>query len=255
MSGTDYEKIAHLYDVYVQLDFDLQLFLSEAAQVSGEVLELMSGTGRLSLPLIESGVSLTCVDSSRPMLDVLRQKIEAKGLSAALVEMDVCKLNLGKKYELVLLPFHSFAEIQTESDQRRALRKIYEHLSDGGRFICALHNPSVRMKTVNGRKKLIGKYQLDEAGGDLVVWSIENYDVKTKLVTAHQCYEKYDPDGKPLEKIFVDIQFRLIDKSTFTDMIETEGFEVDALYGDYLKNEYREEVSPVMIWCLRKSTV
>jgi|GEM_PF-3676911 len=51
-NANDYTKIAELYDAYVKETFDIPFFLKEAKQSSGEVLELMSGTGRVSIPLL-----------------------------------------------------------------------------------------------------------------------------------------------------------------------------------------------------------
>jgi 2-polyprenyl-3-methyl-5-hydroxy-6-metoxy-1,4-benzoquinol methylase len=56
--------IADLYDVYVTTTVDVPFFLEELKTTSGPVLELMAGTGRLSLPLAEAGARLTCVDIS-----------------------------------------------------------------------------------------------------------------------------------------------------------------------------------------------
>jgi hypothetical protein len=58
----DFDRVADLYDVYVRFSDDIPFFLEACANAGGTVLELMCGTGRLSLPLIEAGVALTCVD-------------------------------------------------------------------------------------------------------------------------------------------------------------------------------------------------
>lgn len=74
----DYSGIAHLYDSYVRFKDDIPFFLEECRKVQGPVLELMAGTGRVSLPLAEAGVELTCVDSSGPMLEVLRRRLAGR---------------------------------------------------------------------------------------------------------------------------------------------------------------------------------
>ena len=81
MPAMDYRKVASVYDTYVRTEFDVPFFIEEA-RAGESVLELTSGTGRLSIPLIEAGVKLTCLDSSREMLSVLRQKLAAKSLEA-----------------------------------------------------------------------------------------------------------------------------------------------------------------------------
>lgn len=109
-SALDYEQIAHLYDSYLRFTDDLPFFLEDCSKIDGSVLELMCGTGRISIPLLEAGVSLTCVDASSAMLSILRQKLTARGLSAAVVQADVTGLKLDSTFDLVVLPFQSFHE-------------------------------------------------------------------------------------------------------------------------------------------------
>jgi len=64
----DYDRVADVYDLYVTSDLDVGFYIQEAGKVRGKVLELMCGTGRVSIPLLEAGVDLTCVDASAGML-------------------------------------------------------------------------------------------------------------------------------------------------------------------------------------------
>ena len=64
MQYNDYDIVADIYDTYVPVDDDLDFFISETKKSPGEVLELMSGSGRVSIPLLKAGVKLTCVDIS-----------------------------------------------------------------------------------------------------------------------------------------------------------------------------------------------
>src|SRR5512141_639103 len=128
-----YDRVADVYDTYVVVVFDIPFFVAEARSCSGEVLELMSGTGRVSVPLVEAGVRLTCVDISAGMLAVLRDKLARRGLSASVFQRDVCELDLGKTFDLIMIPFHSFSEIVSPDDERRALQRIRAHLSPDGR--------------------------------------------------------------------------------------------------------------------------
>jgi hypothetical protein len=57
MEINNYDYIADLYDIYVPVTFDIDFFVRETKKSSGEVLELMSGTGRVSIPLLEAGVN------------------------------------------------------------------------------------------------------------------------------------------------------------------------------------------------------
>ncbi|HSF38834.1 MAG TPA: class I SAM-dependent methyltransferase [Thermoanaerobaculia bacterium] len=250
MPAMDYSRVAHLYDAYARADFDIPFFLEEARGASA-VLELMAGTGRVSIPLAEAGVPLTCVDSSPEMLALLRHKLDEKGLSAAILEMDVSDSTVEGPFDLVILPFHSFSEILDLEDQRRALRGIRSCLADGGRFICPLHNPPIRLRTVDGRPLLRGRYPLPD--GTLFLWAYEERAPGSPIVSGAQFYEIYDAGGALREKTFVDLRFYLHEPASFRTLVESEGFEVRSLYGDYARAPFEEATSPVMIWVLEKA--
>ncbi len=97
--------------------------------MGGKVLELMCGTGRVSIPLLEAGVDLTCVDASEGMLARLKDRLRARNLEARVVQADVRRLDLGEEgFELALIPSHSFSELVSSRDQLLALRD-YPHLT------------------------------------------------------------------------------------------------------------------------------
>ena len=251
MPAMDYSKIAELYDIYAATSIDVPFFIQEA-QAHSSVLELMSGTGRLSIPLIEAGVHLSCLDSSSEMLAMLQSKLKAKKLSAPVYEMDVCSMSLPARYDLIIIPFNSFAEISDLEKQGEALKAIHTHLTDRGHFICTFHNPSVRLKGVDGQIRVRGRFPLPEKNGTLVLASFESYSPVTRLVTGAQFYELYDTGGLLISKRYLELQFYVHDRESFETLALANGFEVTALYGDYSRNEFDAGRSPFMIWSLRK---
>lgn len=251
MTAMDYSQVAHWYDAYVKTDIDVPFFVKEA-QKSDRLLELTSGTGRLSIPLLEAGVSLTGVDNSPEMLAILRQKLAAKGLSANVYEMDMCNLTLQEKFDLIIIPFNSFSEILSIDEQRQALKGIWNCLTEKGRFICTLHNPPIRLKSVNEQLMLRGKYSLPNED-TLFLWSVEECDRQNSLVRGTQFWELYDRNGVMQHKNFLDVQFYLHQQSEFQQLAESQGFHQVNLYGDYTYSEFQESTSPFMIWVLDKN--
>jgi SAM-dependent methyltransferase len=249
MPAMDYSRVAEFYDVYVKTDFDVSFFREEAKEAS-HVLELMSGTGRLSVPLMEAGVRVTCVDNSPEMLAVLQKKLAEKALSACLHEIDVCDLSLKGPFDLIIIPFHSFAEILDHDDQRKALAGIRRLLPETGRFICTLHNPPVRLRSVNEQLTQMGKHPLPDGQGMLFLSAVQHYDAANHVVRGTQFYEVYDTDGVMRSKSFIDIHFCLHEKDAFQELVQSEGFEVLNLYGDYSHGVFEEDTSPFMIWVL-----
>jgi ubiquinone/menaquinone biosynthesis C-methylase UbiE len=114
----DYDRVADIYDLYVTSDLDIGFFVEEAGKVRGKVLELMCGTGRVSVPLLEAGVDLTCVDASEGMLARLEERLRARKLEARVLRADVRHLDLGEEeeFDLALIPFHSFSELVSPRD-------------------------------------------------------------------------------------------------------------------------------------------
>jgi SAM-dependent methyltransferase len=250
-NSIDWARVADLYDTYVRTDLDIPFFLNQARKTTGKVLELMSGTGRVALPLIEAGVRLTCVDASAEMLAILRTKLAERNLSAPVYQMDVRALKIATRFDLIFIPFHSFAELPSPEDQRQTLARISEHLADNGRFICTLHNPRVRLKRVDGQLRSWGKYPFKDHG-TLLFWGLENYDSDTHLVNGWEFFEEYDSNGILRSKRAVELHFRVVEKQEFEDLAKATGFKVVALYGDYACSTFDEATSPFMIWVLQK---
>ncbi len=250
--SNDYARVANLYDSYIRTTFDVPFFLNEAKKTKGQVLELMSGTGRVSLPLIEAGIRLTCVDLSREMLSVLRAKLRQRGLDACTHQMDVRELDLAEQFELIFIPFHAFAEILSPADQQKTMRAIHRHLTGTGQFICTLHNPPVRLKHVDGQLRLWGKYPLEKNNGLVLMWVREEYAADRRTVNVFEFLEEYDAHGVMQLRTLLEVAYCPIRKSEFQQMAESSGFRVVALYGDYDYAEFQEETSPYMIWVLEK---
>jgi SAM-dependent methyltransferase len=249
----DYGPVAHLYDSYVQVDFDLRFFQEEAERVSGPVLELMAGTGRVTAAILERDVRLTCVDISPSMLKVLKRKLKATGRHPHVVCADIRKLPLDCDHELAIIPFNSFSELTEAGDRRQALAEIRRALVQGGRFICTLHNPAVRARTLDGSQRLQGSYPLPEDGGRFELWVEGSLDSHTRRAESAQTYRIFDGEGRLAAELESRVGFALIEKHELEAMVAEAGFEILELYGDYDRSAFHGDSSPFMIWILRKT--
>ena len=137
---------------------------------------MMCGTGRVSVPLLEAGVDLTCVDASEGMLARLEERLHARKLDARVMWADVRYLDLREEFYLALVPFHSISELVSPGDQKLALRAVHSCLREGGRLVCPLHNPAIRARSADGAFRLNGRFPTGD-GGLLV---ISGFDPWTK---------------------------------------------------------------------------
>jgi SAM-dependent methyltransferase len=241
--------VAEFYDLYVTADFDVPFFVSEVRRTTGPVLEVTSGTGRLSVPLIEAGADLTCMDCSQGMLAVLSRKLADRGLKADVRCADVCHMDLPHRFALAILPFQSFMEIIGEQRQRAALERVFACLQSGGRFICTMHNPAVRRTQVDGTLRLVGRFPA--RGGTLVVSGFEQDG--RPVVSRLQFFEFFGPDGLLAWKRLLPMEFAFVEREEFERMASGVGFRAVQLYGDYGRAAFDPANSPVMIWVLEKA--
>jgi len=246
-----FDKVADIYDFYVNVDFDIPFFLKETENSKSEILELMCGTGRVTIPLLDSGRKMTCVDYSKGMLDTLSRKIENKNYTVDLVRMDVTNLDLKKKFKLIFLPFHSITEILSTELQYKALKSISVHLDKGGVFILTLQNPKTRLKLADGITRIMGKFPIDQ-NRQMVISYMNQYNKLDKIVSGFQFYEIFDSANIMIEKRFLEINFKPISNTELRNMIKDLGLEIIETYGDYSYNQFEEETSNFMIYKMIK---
>lgn len=252
MHTNDYNGIADIYDVYVPAEHDIPFFIEETQKFNGAVLELMAGTGRVSIPLIKAGINLTCEDGSAEMLTLLGEKLKSAGLSARLIPVDVCQLDLEEKFQAVIIPFNSFAHFTSIEQQKEALRRIARHLVPGGTFICTLGNPRLRRNQIDGQLRLFRKYPLPDTGGKLLLWLCEKFsDTDNHAVETTELFEEYDRSGILTRKRLMELRFRLSEREEFENLVLSTGFQIISFYGDYTREKFQETSSPHMIWVMK----
>jgi 16S rRNA G966 N2-methylase RsmD len=252
MTSLDYSRVADIYDAYCLYEEDIPFWVTVAQQTQGRILELMTGTGRISLPLMKKGRQVVCVDCDANMLSVLRRKAQSHGSSAQVVCADVSDLPFSEPFDLILLPFQGFSELIREEQQRRALEAIAGCLSDRGTFVCTLHNPRVRRQAIDGSWHEVVRAAHPNGNGSLAVGIKADFDVVSRVVRGTQRIDEYDDAGRVARSRSLSLSFSLLEKEHFLKLVEEAALEVTSLQGDYNGSPFDRENSPVMIWWLKK---
>ncbi|OPY61102.1 MAG: hypothetical protein A4E56_02262 [Pelotomaculum sp. PtaU1.Bin065] len=156
-----------------------------------------------------------------------------------------------EKYNLILIPFNSLSEITDKRKHKITLERVYDHLTENGVFICTLHNPKIRLGTIDGTLRQMGKYQISN-DRTLIMQYLFNYSDKSQIVSGLQFYEIYDDRNNLIGKRYLDVNFYLFYKEEFEELIKSVGFQTADLYGNYSYSKFDEETSPYMIWKLKK---
>jgi len=107
--------------------------INELAAPGCDILDVGAGTGRLAIPLSQSGFQVTAVDASRGMLDVLRRKDPSALITTH--QSLVQELGLNRTFPFIACVFSVFCYLNTEDDLRKCAKAIASHLSDGGKAL------------------------------------------------------------------------------------------------------------------------
>ncbi|MCM3784567.1 class I SAM-dependent methyltransferase [Neobacillus mesonae] len=120
---------------------ELEYYRDRLQHCKGRILEAMVGSGRVIIPLLESGLTVDGVDYSSEMLASCRQRCEDRQLSTHLYQSNLQELSLPDKYEAIIIPGGSFLLIEKREESLNALKRLYDHLQPGGRLLLDLFLP------------------------------------------------------------------------------------------------------------------
>lgn len=144
------EHCKPLYGNLASLYYDIQeeyapgdevAFYARCIQPGQQVLEAMSGSGRLQLPLLQLDYQVTGVDNSPHMLERCRQRAAQLKLSPILHEQSLEQLDLGTKYHVCIIAMGSFQLIADRASALHALQNIRAHLHTGGALLLDIFTP------------------------------------------------------------------------------------------------------------------
>lgn len=136
---------AGLYDQLDELSefHDVEFYVELARESGGPVLDLGCGTGRVMIPLLESGAeSVTGLEFSEEMLEQCREGLEVRALDGRLVKGDMRDFDFGEeRFELILIPGFSFQMLLEDEELLGCLACCRRHLAEGGMLVVSSYLP------------------------------------------------------------------------------------------------------------------
>jgi ubiquinone/menaquinone biosynthesis C-methylase UbiE len=103
-------------------------------------LDCPCGIGRISLPLAKKGIRVTGVDITQSYLDELSKKAMRRGLKINVARADMRRINYKSKFDAGGNLWTSFGFFENESDNRLVVKKMYQSLKPGGKFMLHVIN-------------------------------------------------------------------------------------------------------------------
>jgi SAM-dependent methyltransferase len=251
------------YDAAVPVEdneVEFYLDLAQQARERGQrTLELAAGTGRIAVPLAQGGVPIVGLEISPHMLARARAKSDALG-NAEWVEGDMCDFDLGERFGLITIPSGSFGLLLETDDQLACLRCIERHLAPDGRFAFELDNFDLAgaaewLTTKRGSfvRHPARDFVHPETGRQVLTWRSTELRPTRQRYVQRSLREELNEHGEVVRREYAPpMEGRYFFRYETEHLLARCGLEIEALYGDFRKSEYRA-TSPTMVFVARKA--
>ncbi len=217
----DDPELARFYDWDCPWTADHDWF---STLVRGSVLDLGCGTGMFAAAMAMRGHQVTGADPAQPMLDIARRR--DGGAAVTWLEADARGLDLGMRFDTVLMIGHAFQALLVRADREAVLRTIAAHLAPGGRFFFDSRNPEAREWESWG-KAATREVRAHPEFGQVERWNTADWEAGAGVVTYETHYVL--PDGQRFQ---VRSQIAFPGFEELSALISAAGLRVDGWYGD-----------------------
>lgn len=155
-------------------------FLGDLVPQGGRALELGIGTGRVALPLADTGVEVHGIDASPAMIEQLRAKRD--GDQVPVTTGDFSRVDVDGEFDLVYAVFNTFFALVDQDAQVRCVANVADHLTGDGRFVVEAFVPDPARFT-HGQHVSVKGTELDA-----VAMEVATHDPVAQRVTSHHLW-------------------------------------------------------------------
>jgi ubiquinone/menaquinone biosynthesis C-methylase UbiE len=210
---------------------DIAFWQQRALAAGGPVLELGSGTGRVTLPLARAGATMVGIDRSAEMLARAERRARRRrtGGPLHLIRGDIRYLPFASDtFPLVIAPYGILQSLLRERDLAATLDAVVRVLQPGGVFGLELVADLPSWKEYTKRLSLRGRRA---NGTRIALIETVRQDRPRKLTIFEQ--EFVERQGRDVRRKRFTLSFRTLTVRQMARRLEKAGLTVTALLGDY----------------------
>lgn len=215
------------------------------------VLELACGSGRLTIPLLKTGVDIIGLDISQEMLDFGKKKASEQDVNVTFIKSDMRNFDLGRKFNFIFIPAQSLSSLHTHDELKACFSCVRQHLTKDGRFMLELFNPSLSLLTRDSDKAYpIGDAAFEMPSSNEKVWvkCQAHYDSAAQINRIRYFY--YDEKGNEIK--ILAFEMRQFFPQEIDALLHYNGFVIEHKYGDYDESTFSETANKQLIICRLK---
>ena len=209
---------------------DTSFYVEEAKRACGPVLELACGTGRLTIPIAQSGVEIAGLDLSPSMLSHARKKADAARLEIQWIEADCRTFSLNCRFGLIFMPFHSMQHLHEYASVSALFANVRKHLAEAGRFVFDVFNPSISILSRDPNQRNVDRrFEDPEGRGTVTLETTAIYDDRAQVNHIKMYFSLPDAEDYRVEPL----SLRCFFPQELDLVVRTNGFEIEEKYGNF----------------------
>lgn len=242
-----YQKAAKYYDLIHQNHTgDIGLFTKLAEENGGPILDIGCGSGRLMIPIAQSGVKVVGIDNSADMINVAQAQIETAKVDVMLVEQDILAWQTEQQFKLILIGMNTLMEFsnQTVLDLLKTAAKL---LDANGKIIIDVIQPFIMASLENEDGALAEDEALNNNGRKLPMWSGWSAEHEKQQV---QIKWRIQDGGQQVEfsNLF---HYRYLDQ--LMDYLPAANLKIDTVWGNYEQEAYDQDSERMIVSLVSQS--
>jgi SAM-dependent methyltransferase len=246
-----------LYDhLYRRRREDVRWYAKLAREDGGPVLELGSGTGRVSLAIAKAGVRVVGVDLSRAMIEraeTARAKLPAKRRALASFRPgDFRSLRLGRRFPLVIAPFNALQHCYDRADWEAALATVRRHLTRRGRFVFDVLLPDPIVQARNPARRFARTRLVHPTTRRPFVYTEGFVHERQRQLLV--IYQWLDDEADSARRHVVPIAHRQIYPLELEALLHYNGFTIRERYGDFSGGAPSEASESQIVVCTARTS-
>jgi SAM-dependent methyltransferase len=199
MNKSEYQGFfAEFYDILHSELMDVEVYINFSKKYGLTILELGSGTGRITIPLAKKGFKVTGLELNDDMINICKDKLQAEDEeirdNVRLIKGDMTEFNLGEKFDLIIAPCNVINHLISLDSLERTLNCVKDHLDENGTFIIDNSLPDIEFMVSSNNVEEVYEFIHPKTRTKIVDRFTAKYDFINQIEKDHIILEEYRGD-------------------------------------------------------------